>query len=664
MFGESAREAKGTNVSIPSCTRGRQFQAMISVFSGRFVYSTILVGAIVMAANLRYARPSEPGYSNSTSAEELSPTALVATADGQTLYIAYATADKIAVFNVSQGRVTKTIPVPASPTGLALARDGTRLYVTCAAPLSTACIIDTVKETYIDKIRTGYFSMAPVLSPDGRTLYVCNRFSNTISVINLATLREQKLIPVDREPVAEAITKDGKFLLVANHLQSGRADQSYVAAKISVIRLADEKVSGEIRLPNGSTMLRDIQISPDGRYACVTHQIDRFRLPTTQLDRGWVMTNAMSLIDLSKMKLINTVLLDDIDRGAANPWAITWSADGKYICVTSAGTNEVSVIDWAAVLFKVNKIPTEEGSNQDIGSNSVLASAAGVPNDLSFLVGLRKRIMLGNERGSRAILSIGDRIYTANYFSDSLSEINLSDAVPIARTIQLAPTEPVSTARMGEMWFNDASLSFQGWLSCSSCHDDDAMGDGMNWDLPNDGIGNPKNTKSLLGAFDMSPVTWLGVRKNAEVDVQAGFRFILFAGHQQAAVLAVDAYIQSLRPMPSPYLNDGRLSKAELRGKKIFDDKNVGCSTCHTGKLLTDQKRHDVGTRDKYDDTHDRFITPSLIEGWLTAPYLHDGSAATLGDVLTTCNKSDRHGKTSQLTDDEVHDLVMYLRSL
>ena len=44
----------------------------------------------------------------------------------------------------------------------------------------------------------------------------------------------------------------------------------------------------------------------------------------------------------------------------------------------------------------------------------------------------------------------------------------------------------------GNMYFHDATLGFQGWQSCASCHPNDARADGLNWDLLNDGLGNPK----------------------------------------------------------------------------------------------------------------------------------------------------------------------------
>ncbi len=140
-------------------------------------------------------------------------------------------------------------------------------------------------------------------------------------------------------------------------------------------------MAARLTLPNGATGLRQIRVSPDGRIAAVSHLLARYFVPATQLDRGWTQTNAVSLIDVPGRKLLATVLLDEIDRGAANPWAVEWSGDGKCLCVTHAGTHEMSVIEVAAQRAK-------------------LARAARDPaDDLSFLLGIRKRIPLAWERG-------------------------------------------------------------------------------------------------------------------------------------------------------------------------------------------------------------------------------------------------------------------------
>ena len=127
----------------------------------------------------------------------------------------------------------------------------------------------------------------------------------------------------------------------------------------------------------------------------------------------------------------------------------------------------------------------------------------------------------------------------------------------------------LSAVRRGEMLFNDATLSFQGWQSCASCHSDDARVDGLNWDLLNDGLGNPKNTKSLVWAHRTPPAMSTGVRDDAAAAVRSGLSHILFAVPSDDVATALDCYLRSLEPLPSPRLVDGQLSPAARRGEAL-----------------------------------------------------------------------------------------------
>jgi DNA-binding beta-propeller fold protein YncE len=604
--------------------------------------------------------PEEKGLSG-----PLSPTALAINATGEILYVACGTAPQVMVVDTSDRTVLRTWKVPEFPSGLALSADGKRLYVTCASPESAVCEVETVTGTVLRTLSAGHTALAPVLSPDGRTLYVCNRFNNEVVFFDLKTGRPARRVRVAREPVAEALTRDGRFLLVANHLHNSRADLEVVAATVSVIDTTRGKVTKELKLPNGSGLLRGVAVSPDGKFAAVTHQISRFHLPTTQIERGWINNNALSLIYLEGMKLVNTVLLDTIDRGAANPWATAWTEDGARILVTHAGTHELSVINAPALLAKLARLP--ESVDPTARPDYTVAShvAADVPQDLSFLVGLRRRIPWPDaDRGPRALVVAGSKVYVANYFSDSLSLIDWQNENQPPASLALRPAGGMSLERRGELCFNDATLSFQGWQSCASCHSSDARMDGLNWDNLNDGIGNPKNVKSLLWAPATPPSMALGVRANAEVAVRAGIRHSLFTVQPETVATAIVAYLKSLQPLPSPYRVQGGLSPAAERGERLFRSESVGCADCHRPPLYTDGKLHDVGTRNGDDQPQDRFDTPTLVEAWRTAPYLHDGSALTVRDVLTSRNPKKRHGDVSDLTEEQLSDLILYVLSL
>jgi YVTN family beta-propeller protein len=643
----------------------------------------------------------------------LSPSALCATRDGKALFMACATANLILSFDTVDRRIVDSIAVPASPSGLALSHDETRLFVTCAAPESKVCILSLCPPEpmhgskalgagfrMVATISTGHTSQAPAPSPDGKTLYVCNRFNNDVSVIDLAARKEVRRIPVRREPIAAAITPDGRFLLVANHLHDGRADQEHVAAVVSVIELAAGKVVKELPLPNGSGVLKDIRISPDGRYAAVSHIVARFNRPTTRLYYGWMNSNALTLIDLAQMEVAKTLILDDPYSGAANPWGVGWSSDSRIVVIAHAGTHEVTVLGLPSSLDGLPGLSLSPDPAQADGSGY-----------MPFFFGSRRRIRLpGSDLGPRAVAVVGHTAYVANYFSDTLTAINITPASSVparspsslgagsspsppreeragerrpsspgtlkAESIPLGPKREMSPVRKGEFYFHDATICFEGWWSCSSCHPGDARADGLNWDLLNDGIGNPKNTKSLLLAFQTPPAMWLGVRETAETAVRAGLKHILFTQQPEEVAAATDAYLKSLKPVLSPYLvqspkskvqsrkaGDGwSLSAAAQRGKAVFA--RAGCAACHPPPLFTNLHQYDVGTSRPFDRPTDRFDTPTLIELWRTAPYLHDGSAATVRDVLTIRNPHNQHGKTSDLTSQQINDLCCYLLSL
>jgi len=601
----------------------------------------------------------------------LSPAALVTDNQSKTLYIAQATAKQVVVFDIAAGRVTKAFSLSGRPSGLALSADRSSLYVTCALTKGQVKVVNLQTGRVSSTLPAGHTPMAPVLSLDGKTIYVCNRFSNNVSVIDIAARKELTRIPVQREPVAAAITLDGGFLFVANHLPAGAADRGDIAAAVSVINTKTNKVVNTIELPNGTTSLQGICISPDGRYAYATHILGRYTVPTTQLERGWMNTNALSIIDVQNKELIDTVLLDDVDNGAANPWAVGCTSNGKYICVTHAGTDELSVIDAPAMMDKIRKYHADQrnAQNRTIGqgdygsygtSSTPSSPSSNIPNELSFLYGIRQRIKLCG-KGPRTLAIVGSNIYVAEYFTDSMTVVDIGKTTGTKTTaLALGSTPKMTVKRRGEMLFHDASLCFQHWQSCSSCHPGGARVDALNWDLLNDGIGNPKNTKNLLFSHRTPPAMITGVRKNAEAAVRAGIRHIQFATCPEEDAVAIDKYLKSLRPVPSPYRVNGKLSASAKRGRKLYS--KARCASCHKGRLHTDLRQYNVGIGKGLDKDR-KFDTPALVEAWRTAPYLYDGRAVTIEEVLTKYNPDDKHGRTSNLSDKEITDLANFVLS-
>ncbi|MGM0488429.1 MAG: cell surface protein [Planctomycetota bacterium] len=614
--------------------------------------------------------------------EYVGPIDVVAGPSREVLYVVEHDAERIDVLDIQSREVERGIACPAPPTGLAVGEDGEELYITCEGPRGVVCVADSDTGKITKKIPVGHTPGGPTLIPGSRKLVVCNRFDNDVSIVSLEKGKEVDRVPVLREPVSSAVTPDGGTVLVSNLLPIDAADAKTVAAEVSVISMADHSTTS-VRLPNGSSSVYDVCVSPDGQYAYVVHVLSRYRMPTTQLERGWMNTNALSVIDVADRTLINTVLLDEIDLGAANPYAVKTSADGARIFVSHAGSHELSVIDAKKMLEKLAAVPKtleearEQGRTDASGAYSS-TTVADVPNDLAFLVDLRDRIRLRKRsmpglvdeeepllKGPRGFDVIGSNVYMAVYFGDALAMVDLeSKRYDKVSVIQLGPEPELTMRRRGEMFFHDADICFQQWQSCSSCHPD-ARVDGLNWDLMNDGIGNPKNAKSMLLAHETPPAMSFGVRATAEDAVRAGIRHIQFAVPPEEAKVpeSIDQYLKRLEAVPSPHLVDGELSESAKRGKELFFSERTGCSICHPEPLYTDMKTHDVGSRSEL-DRRDDFDTPTLIEVWRTAPYMHDGHYTSVKELIGEGKHGATAGDIESLTEKELDDLVEFVLSL
>lgn len=582
-------------------------------------------------------------------ADDLSPSAMTSNKSGSRIYVAETGSRQIAVVDMEESIVKGCINLLQAPLGLALGKNEKILYVTGDGPKGTLMTVDLEKEKVIDSFQVGHTPMSPVLSPDGDIVYLCTRFDNCVVVVDLKQKSVVRRIPVKREPVACCLSPDGRFLFVANHLPTGPANLNDISAEVEVIDTSSRNVVKSIRLLNGSTSLRGLCISPDGKHVYVTHILARYTMPTTQLERGWMNTNALSIIDAENKCLVNTVLLDDINLGAANPWAVVCSPDGSKLFVTHAGTHEVSIIDLNGLLDKLGKVAEGNDGKADL-------KVEDVPNTLAFMGTLRKRVGL-NAIGPRVCTLSGSSVVVAGYFSDNLDVLDIAEDNTVGkRTILLNSKGKMSHVRRGEMLFNDARLCFQQWQSCASCHPD-ARADGLNWDLLNDGLGNPKSTKSMLLSHVTPPVMISGIRQDAEMAVRSGIKFIQFTTRPEEEAKAIDAYLRSLKPLEGPSSQNEKVR----RGKIIFE--KAECTKCHSGQHFTDLKQYNVGTG-LGREAENEYDTPTLVEIWRTAPYLYDGRAATLEEVIGKYNSEDRHGKTRHLTDQERSNLVAYLLSL
>ena len=498
----------------------------------------------------------------------------------------------------------------------------------------------------LSSVPLGYSPSAMTFNEKTGTLWITQRFNNELWEIDPVSKEVLSRIDTGREPVDVVSVRDGDNMLVFNNLPAMASTDFPVTTHVDVIDVAEKKVANRIMLVNGSTDARAITVSPDGQYAYVTHLVGRFQLPTNQVDRGWMSTNAMSIINLVDLTHETTILLDTPQRGAANPSTIETSPDGKYIIIALSGTHELCFIDRLALHERLAAVKRGEKVVPSVEKWEDL------PNDAGFLYGIREFVPAGGNGTRGFTFGCDGKVVATNYFSGSITEIDNNGK--IARTFTLG--KPVSSTKrgLGEMYFHDANLCFQQWQSCASCHPNDARVDGLNWDLLNDGVGNPKNTKSLLYSHQTPPAMITGIRKDAEAAVRSGLKFIQFAEAPDEIAQAMDEYLKNLVPLPSPYLVEGKLSEAAERGKVNFDKY---CASCHPAPYFTDLKQYQVDwVTLAIDDVP--MDVPALTEIWRTAPYLYDGRSFTMREML------DVHGPEDKLSSTDLDELAQYVLSL
>ncbi|MGM0556652.1 MAG: PKD domain-containing protein [Myxococcota bacterium] len=301
----------------------------------------------------------------------------------------------------------------------------------------------------------------------------------------------------------------------------------------------------------------------------------------------------------------------------------------------------------------------------------------------------------------------GEYLFVDAYLSRELLIFDTTDFASFPEALAKLPipsNEPLpDEVLLGKQLFNDSfdlRLTKDAYMACAHCHLD-GESDRRTWDFTDRGEGL-RNTISLEGRAGMGdgPLHW-SANFDEVHDFENDIRFEFLGdglmtddafdagtrsdplGDPKAGLSddldALAAYVTSLSDVPkSPHrADDGSLTAAAARGKAIFESAQAACTDCHTGQRLTDSQFlasgaplvHDVGTMgpgsgQRLGSSLDGIDTPTLHGAWNAPPYLHDGSAATLREVLVEKNPDDEHGETSHLSDADIEDLVAYLLSL
>ena len=337
----------------------------------------------------------------------------------------------------------------------------------------------------------------------------------------------------------------------------------------------------------------------------------------------------------------------DIDN-SDSPSALLFSPRGDYAFATLQGNDALAAFD---------ALEIAAGG----GRTSIWRAATGAaPRGLAWDViteAIWVRDFMGRSATRVAVgdfLALGGLDLQPQSFPTTRSEPLPADVLAGKRLFFLAGDDPFG--------FNE--MSFEGYISCASCHIDGSH-DGRTWDFTQRGEGL-RNSTDLRGRGGMlhGHVHWSGNFDEIQdfvLDIVNEFGGLGFlpAGEgpnpplgapnagRAAGLDQLAAYVASLgrdKLPKSPYrLPDGRMSAAALRGRARFAE--LGCAGCHQPSAdYTDSidgpALHDVGTLrtgsgSRLGQALTGIDTPTLLGIWTTPPYFHDGSAPALADVFS-----------------------------
>jgi YVTN family beta-propeller protein len=609
---------------------------------------------VFIAAAVSRGRTVDAGSTTTDEMSYASPLEVLISPDGARLYVLCQGSEEVRVLDATSHKVIGKVGVGRVPRGFSLSQDGSRLYVTNSWD-DTLSVIDAQSLTVTATWPVGAEPSSVVEDRAGEHLFVANRISNDIAVLDAHTGEEEKRLVGGRGASYLALSPDGTKVYATHVYPNPTAYRTAPESEITVIDVARAVVIDRMPLP-GIAGVFHTALSADGRLGVVAEYHPKNLVTLAHLEHGGAFEDTIMLFGADVGRPVE-VPLDELERYASQPFGVALAPDKSRIYVTSGGSEIVTVID-VPRLLRYSR-----------------AQSAPFAHDLSASANyVVTRIGVGMNPRGLTLSSDGRRLFVANRLDDTISVID-ARSNKVVETIKLDGPGKPSALRRGEQTFYTARYSFQGQIGCANCHIDSTF-DALTWNLEPDGFGrNIVDNKLLEGIKDTQPYKWTGTNPNIPTECGPRTEKYFWRSEQYDDLTLADLslYVRSLEPRPNRWkLPDGEQTPAQERGQTIFEravDKfgkpiaeQNRCSVCHSGPKGTDQKLFDVGTKRALDNPG-LFKSAPLTNVALTAPYLHDGSAKTMEEIWTVYNPEDKHGRTSDLTKDELNDLIEYLRT-
>ncbi len=594
-------------------------------------------------------------------ARYLSPINVTVSADGKRLFAVAQESNELLIVDAAGNKVITKIGVGNQPHTVILSKDGQKAYVSNQWS-DNVSVIDLPSGSVTDTLKTGSGPAGLALSADGKVLYAVNSFSSDVSVIDLSSKEEINRITAGNNPTGIKLSPNGKFLFVTSRRAVIVPYGEPLVSELTVINDSSRRIS-EYKNIESAYLMENIAFTPNGDLGFVTLIRPKNYVPSIQVEQGWMMTHGFGVIEPGKDGKVTELLIDEPDSYYSDPFGIAITPDGKKAFISSSGADYISVvaIDSVRTLLANSSPEIRKLYSNNLGLSS------------RYII---KRIHTGANPKGIALSPDGKLLYVAEMLDDKIGVIN-TETLEKVSSIDLGGPSRITVARQGRRLFNNSSHTFQNQYCCYTCHPD-MHEDGLVYNMSGKDMGrNVTNTMTLRDISETAPFKWSGT--NPTVYKQDGMRFSTFLTRTESFSYkdldALTAYILTgiKNPPNLQYNPNGELSEAQLEGKKIFERTKDGlgneipeanrCITCHTPPYYTNQKMSYVQTLAKTDDSI-QFDNPHLNDIYASAPYLHDGRAATLEEIWTKYGKNDKHGVINDLTKIQLNDLVEYLKSL
>jgi YVTN family beta-propeller protein len=221
------------------------------------------------------------------------------------------------------------IEVGKGPRGIAVSKDGSRVYV-CNYISGDVSVIDTKDRRVIATIKVGEYPQRVALSPDESLAFVTNYGSRSISVVSTQTLKCVRDIDVGAHPWGIVVSPDGKF--VYTHV---RGDQSLAILETDTYTVSHASVS--------HSECQDIGISPDGLKLYLSGHGKE----------GNHLIEKLTVIDSQTHHILAQV------RTPQFPWWVSVNPENGKVYVMCQHERKIAVIDAAFQIEVFDSVYTE-----------------------------------------------------------------------------------------------------------------------------------------------------------------------------------------------------------------------------------------------------------------------------------------------------------------